>query len=307
VTAPTLTVGLRNFAATPPADWRHLLDQARAADEAGIDRVFVVDHLAFGPDLSSYGDPGTGGLRGARQPTGPDGDWLEPLTVLSAMAAVTTRVRLATNILVAGLRHPVVLAKTAATLDVLADGRFELGVGVGWQRAEYDAVGVDFDARGRVLDEVLDVCRTLWTEREATFHGERVSFTDLHMMPKPAAGLPVWVGGRAIPVVARRLARHGSGWNPWGTTADTITGAVARMRTLVADAGGDLDRVEISHPLPTVLTDTGELDLARMFEPVPALRAAGVRDFRIVPRFPPDHPAARALFERLRAAFLAAC
>ncbi|OLF06663.1 hypothetical protein BLA60_30845 [Actinophytocola xinjiangensis] len=301
----TLTIGLRNFAASAPPDWRHLLDQARAADDAGIDRVFVVDHLAFGPDLSSYGDPGTGGLRGGRQPTGPDGDWLEPLTVLSAVAAVTTRVRLATNILVAGLRHPVVLAKTVATLDALAHGRFELGVGVGWQRAEYDAVGVDFDTRGQVLDEVLDVCATLWTDRAATFHGDRVSFTDLHMMPKPD-DLPVWVGGRAIRGVARRVARHASGWNPWGTGVDTITDTISRMRDLVAQEGGDLDRVEISHPLPTVVTDAGELDLPAMFAPVPALRAAGVRDFRIVPRLPPDHAGTRDLLDRLRAAYTAA-
>jgi len=83
-----LTVGLRNFAATPPADWRHLLDQARAADAAGIDRVFVSDHVAFGRDLTGYADPAAGGLDGGRQPTGPDGDWLEALTVLAAMAAI---------------------------------------------------------------------------------------------------------------------------------------------------------------------------------------------------------------------------
>lgn len=99
-----LSVGVRNFANAPPTDWRHLLDQARAADDAGIDRIFVNDHVVFGSDLSAYGNPRLGGRVGGVQPTGPDGDWLEPLTVLAAMAAVTSRVRLATNVLVAPIR-----------------------------------------------------------------------------------------------------------------------------------------------------------------------------------------------------------
>src|SRR5207247_2385322 len=102
------------------------------------------------------------GQEGGRQPTGPDGHWLEPLTVLSMVAAVTSRVRLATGILIAALRRPVVLAKTTATLDVLSGGRLDLGVGVGWQREEYEAAGLDFHDRGRLLDHTLAVCQTLW-------------------------------------------------------------------------------------------------------------------------------------------------
>ena len=129
---------------TQPADWRYLVDRAQAAEEAGIDRVVVSDHVVFGEDLEAYGKPELGGIAGGRQPTGPDGCWLEPLTSLAVIAGATTTVRLGTGVLLAALRRPAVLAKTAATLDVLSGGRLDLGVGIGWQREEYEAAGLDF-------------------------------------------------------------------------------------------------------------------------------------------------------------------
>jgi probable F420-dependent oxidoreductase len=302
---PELTVGLRNFAATAPGDWRHLLDQARAADAAGVDRVFVSDHLAFGPDLGAYGDPSAGGVTGGRQPTGPDGDWLEALTVLAAIAAVTSRVRLATNVLVAPLRPALVLAKTAATIDVLSAGRFELGVGIGWQEAEYRAAGVDFARRGRILDQTLEACGQLWTAPEADFAGDGYSLAGIHMMPKPTrpAGVPVWIGGRARPVVARRLARYGSGWIPWGATQARFLDEVADMRGLVAAEGGDLAAIQIAYPLVNAFLPSGTVDYATMFADVPRLAASGVTDFRTLLRVPGDYDGARAMLSELAGRF----
>lgn len=304
--APQLSIGVRNFAAVPPGDWRHLLDQARAADEAGIDRICVSDHVVFGPDLSAYGDPAAGGVTGGVQPTGPDGEWLEPLTVLAAMAAVTTRVRLATNVLVAPLRRAVVLAKVATTLDALSHGRFELGVGIGWQEAEYRAAGVPFRDRGRVLDETLAACRDLWTSERAAFAGPDFSLAGVAMMPKPA-GVPVWVGGRAIPAVARRVAAFGSGWIPWGTGPDNFVEVLARMRSLVEAEGRDFATVAVSYALPTVRSRSRELDFSRMFEPVPKLLGHGISDFRTMVRVPADHGAARRFLTGLRERFTQAC
>jgi probable F420-dependent oxidoreductase len=299
-----LAVAIRNFAARPPADWRHILDQARAADDAGVDRIFVVDHLVFGRDLSAYADPASGGVAGGVQPTGPDGEWLEPLAVLSAMAAVTSRVRLATNVLVAPLRPAVLVAKTVSTVDVLSRGRLELGVGVGWQQAEYRAVGVPFAERGRVLDETLKVCRALWTEREVTYTGHGFELDAVHMMPKPVRpqGPPIWVGGRAIPPVARRLARYGAGWIPWGVTPASLPGAVDRMRALVEGLGRDFSTVRISYALPTIVED-GTLDVPRMLADVPQALALGVTDFRTLARIPADYAAARDLLEDLLGRF----
>jgi probable F420-dependent oxidoreductase len=303
--APQLSIGIRNFAAVRPSDWRHVLDQARAADDAGIDRVYVGDHLVFGPDLSAYGDAAAGGVAGGVQPTGPDGEWLEPLTVLGAMAAVTSRVRLATNVLVAPLRAAVVVAKVATTLDALSGGRFELGVGIGWQEAEYRAAGVPFGDRGRILDETLAACRDLWTSERASFVGRGFSLSGVHMMPKPTdpAGVPVWVSGRAIPAVARRVAAFGAGWIPWGTTPEDFLPTLARMRALVEAEGGDFAAVQVSYPVPTAVTKSRELDFDRMFDPVPVLLRHGITDFRTMVRLPHGYDPAFRLLTEMRERF----
>jgi probable F420-dependent oxidoreductase len=271
--------------------------------------VFVSDHVVFGPDLSAYGDPAAGGVTGGVQPTGPDGQWLEPLTVLAAMAAVTRRVLLATNVLVAPLRRAVVLAKAAATLDALSRGRFELGVGIGWQEAEFRAAGVPFRERGRVLDETLAACRELWTLDRAAFTGRDFSLDGVHMMPKPAnpAGIPVWIGGRPIPAVARRLARYGTGWLPWGIPRDTLAAALARMRALVEAEGRDFATVRVSYALPTVLAPSRELDYGAMLGPVPALRQLGICDFRTMVRIPAGYDPALTALTELRERFTRAC
>lgn len=118
---PEISLYLRTFTDGPHHDWRATLASARAMDIAGIDRVVVSDHVVFGENLEAYADPSVGGSSGGRQPTGPDGSWLEPLTVLTAIAATTDRIRLGTSILLAALRRPAVLAKQLATLDVLSE------------------------------------------------------------------------------------------------------------------------------------------------------------------------------------------
>lgn len=194
------------------------------------------DHIAFGENLDAYGDPSSGGVEGGRQPTGPDGAWLEPLTVLAAVAGRTTRVRLATGILIASLRRPAVLAKTAATIDAISGGRLDLGVGVGWQREEYEAAGLAFEGRGKLLDHTLAVLQTFWTEQAAGFSDDRLAFERIHQAPKPvqAGGVPIWVsgrlhGGRADNAVLRRIVRFGSGWIPWGDDAQDPAPAIARI------------------------------------------------------------------------------
>src|SRR5436190_19931796 len=126
MTTPQLSIMLRTYAAEDPGTWQPVFDLARAADAAGVDRLLLSDHVVFGEHLDAYGRPESGGVEGGRQPTGPDGHWLEPLTVLTAVAAQTERVRLGTYVLLAALRRPVVLAKQLATLDVLPHGRLDI-------------------------------------------------------------------------------------------------------------------------------------------------------------------------------------
>jgi probable F420-dependent oxidoreductase len=275
-----------NFAATAPDSWQPLLDRVAAAEDAGVDRIVVVDHVVFGERLEEYGRPEVGGTEGGTQPTGPDGHWLEPLTLLSVLAGRTSRVRLATGILIAALRRPVVLAKAAATLDVLSGGRLDLGVGVGWQREEYDAAGLSFEGRGRLLDHTLEVCQTLWRETDARYESPELQFAHIHQMPKPLqpGGVPIWVSGRINPRVIRRVVQFGSGWIPWGDDAKDPAQGVAVLRDALTQAGRDPSALQVTATLPMEMDD------------VPAMMAAGITDFRSYVRVPPSGEGAVAAY-----------
>ena len=190
---------------------------------AGVDRVVVVDHVVMGPNTDAY--------NWGKFPTPPDAPWLEPMTVLAAMAAATTRVRLATGILIAPLRPAVLLAKQAATLDVLSQGRLDLGVGTGWQREEYDAEGLDFAARGQLLTDTLAACKALWRDTPAAIDTPSLSFTDVYCDPKPRQpdGVPLWIAGTLHARNLDRLVRYGDAWIPiMGETVEGIAAGAKR-------------------------------------------------------------------------------
>ena len=298
---PQLTIQPLNFSAQAPANWQKLIDTAKAADEAGVDRIILSDHVVFGENLDGYGDPKRGGTAGGKQPTGPDGHWLEPLTTLAFLAGQTSRVRLGTAVLLAALRRPVVLAKSAATLDVLSEGRLDLGVGVGWQAEEYEAAGLDFDNRGRMLDHTLDVCQELWTNDRASYSSDELSFDGIYANPKPLqpGGVPIWVSGTVNPRAMKRLATFGTGWIPWGpAVADPLTG-IAEMRAAVASHGRDPADIQATCYIPVVSGENGDVDLDATMSAVPALREAGMTDFKITLRLPEDRS---AMTENLAAA-----
>ena len=279
---PELSLYLTTYTDGPQHDWRATLDLARAMDAAGVDRLVVSDHLVFGENLDAYSDPSIGGQAGGRQPTGPDGAWLEPLTVLTAIAATTTRIRLGTAILLAALRRPAVLAKRLATLDVLSDGRVDLGVGVGWQREEYDAAGLSFEGRGRLLDHTLEVCQTLWTQQRASYESAELTFDGFTRCPSQCNPV-VCRSGSAAPSTTRwRAGSHASdsGWIPWGSAYADIPGAIAAMKDKVLEFGGDPTDLQVQGVARVVKDDDGSIDYAASAAGVPALVAAGVTDVR---------------------------
>ena len=292
-----VSLALRNYA-DDPGDWSWFFDAVTAAEEAGFDRVLVSDHVVMGEHLDEYSDPAVGGWTGMRQPTGPDGHFLEPLTLLSFLAARTRRLRLGTSVVLAPLRNAVVLAKVAATLDVLSGGRLDLGVGVGWQADEYRAVGVPFESRGQRLDECLEVCQLLWREPVATYSGPTLSFERVHQMPKPVqpGGVPIWVSGRLNKAVVRRLARFGSGWIPWGMTADEFPGAIRRMREAVADQGRNPDEIGVVGSLGAQPFD----DAQALQDAAAAVIEAGATDVRVPARIPEGRAAAVDHLHELR-------
>ena len=278
-----LSTNLRTFAAEDPGEWSQLVEFARAADEAGVDRLVLSDHVVFGENLDAYGDPANGGSRGGQQPTGPDGAWLDPITTIAHLTAVTSRVRFATNILVAALRRPVVLAKMAATIDVLSGGRLDIGVGVGWQREEYEAAGLSFEGRGRLLNHTIEVCQALWRNQRVSYQSDELSFVNIHQMPKPTqpGGVPIWVSGTVNKRSMDRLARYGSGWIPWGDDAADVEGGIVRMQAAMTDRGRDPGELQVVGTLRAVRDEDNALDLGQTMAAVPRLRDAGVTDFRI--------------------------
>ena len=304
---PHLSIQVINFAATDPGNWQVLSDHAVAADQVGVDRLAVSDHVVFGENLADYADPAKGGTVGGRQPTGSDGLWLEPLTTLTWLAAQTTRIRLQTGILLAALRRPVVLAKTTATLDVLSDGRLDLGVGVGWQAAEYEAAGLDFSGRGPLLDQTLEVCQALWNEPRASYSGDGLSFDAVHAMPKPVSGsVPIWVSGTVNRRTARRLARFGMGWIPWGEDRADVAGGITRMHSLLDEMGLEHDGFEVQGPVRMVQDSDGALDLGSTMAGIPDLVESGVTDCRLALRLSPEPEEAADLLGHAVEAFRSA-
>ena len=299
-TRPTLTIGLANFGATyPPGEWRRFVDLGRAADDAGIDRVVVVDHVVMGPHTENY--------VWGKFPVPPDAPWLEPLTMLSAIAAVTARVRLATGILIAPLRPAAFLAKQVATLDQLSGGRVDLGVGTGWQREEYDAEGLVFENRGQLLDDTIAACRILWRDTPAAFVSPTLSFSDIYCEPKPLqpGGVPIWIAGTLHARNLARLVDHGAGWIPiMGETVEGIAAGTQQIRDAFRTAGRDPSTLQVQAPLRIVPGGDGRPDLGAGMASVPELVAAGATDVIVTLRaFARDPDASPAAMVRIREHF----
>lgn len=282
---PSLSIQPVNFAAKDPGvgGWQFFFNQVEGADAAGFDRIAVSDHVVLGENLEAYADPKSGGTEGGVQPTGPDGHWLDPIVLLSMVAARTQNVRLMTGILIAALRRPATLAKSLSTLDVLSHGRLDIGVGVGWQREEYEANGVSYAGRGKLLDESLEICQTLWRDEAAAFASADVRFEKIHLNPKPLqpGGVPIWVSGRLNKNVLRRIARFGTGWIPWGQDAMTPFEGLAKIREALEANGRDAKGFQCTSYLPVVEADGGGFDLEAMMAPVGPMAEGGITDIRV--------------------------
>ena len=272
-----LTLSIPTFGPFYPRGRMHeVLELARGAEAAGVDSLIVPDHVVMGERTDRY--------EWGPFPFPVEAPWLEPLTVLAAIAAVTRRVRLATGILVAPLRPAALLAKTAATLDVLSQGRLDLGVGVGWQREEFEAEGLDFEARGALLTETLAACRALWRDAPASFRGKHVRFERIWCEPKPIqpGGPAIWFSGTLTPRNVERIARLGDGWIPIMTaTRDDVAAGTRTLRDALAAAGRDPADLRVRGSLDAVRGADRRPDLARTLEGSHDLAAAGATDVQL--------------------------
>ncbi|HEY3882516.1 MAG TPA: LLM class F420-dependent oxidoreductase [Trebonia sp.] len=223
---------------------------------------------------------------GSRYPYSPDGriavpadaDWLDPLTGLSFAAAVTSRIGLATGVLLLPEHNPVLLAKQAATLDVLSAGRLTLGVGIGWSAEEFAALGVPFARRGARTAEYVAAMRTLWSDDVASFSGEFASFDRVRVNPKPVRGrrVPVVAGGNSDAAL-RRVAAFADGWYGFNLAADEVAGRVRVLDQECQSRGRCLSELSVA----VSLVD-GSPDL------LPELARTGVTQLVVVVAPPSD-------------------
>jgi probable F420-dependent oxidoreductase len=197
---------------------------AAAAESLGYDAVFVSDHLCIPPD----------------QTEGSGGRYLDVLTTLAYLAGAMERIRLGISVLVVPYRPAVLTAKQVSTIQELSGGRMILGVGVGWMKPEFDALGVDKRRRGRITDETLRILRHLFTHEASPYKGDMVSFPAFVFAPRPAPP-EIWIGGNGEKAMAR-VIEFGDGWHPM-MPADQLKSAVATLKQKLA--GPKSSKIEI--------------------------------------------------------------
>jgi len=262
-----LVFGMRMFKGRP---LREMVDVARVADELGFDYVCLAEHVLMHgqPDLAAH-------TFGPPRHT-PDELMPEPLTTLAAMAGATRRIGLMTGILIAPLRPAALLAKTAATLHALSNGRLVLGVSTSWQQEEYAALGVPFAERGAVLNDTLAACRALWASAPASYASSTVSFENMYCEPRPehVDDIPIWFGGKFTPRLVNRVVELGHGWIPfqgYGETLDEIATKVPQLRDAMAAAGRDPSKLDVAYWMRTFGRPVEEA-----LDDIPKMAAAGV-------------------------------
>jgi probable F420-dependent oxidoreductase len=274
-----------------------LARMAAVAEAAGAESLWVSDHLLMvDADTRDYPFSGDG------RPTWPaDSPYLEALTCCSFIAAATSRCRIGTAVLVLPQRNVLEFAKTAATLDVLSGGRLVLGIGAGWYRDEYEALGYGFDSRGRRLDEMLDVLRACWTGRPPAFAGSEIQVPPgvvLQPVPSQPGGPPLLVGGMS-PAALRRAALRADGWVGIAWVDRLDAGSLARrldtFRRLRADAGADPSQAVLKlHARPD--------DASAIPAAIAALEPLGFDELIVEPPWALGHDAAAQTIQAARSA-----
>jgi probable F420-dependent oxidoreductase len=231
-------IGISLHALRLGPDAAALLDVAREVERRGFDAVYVPGHVLDDPNGSA----------------------MDPMTVLSAVAGATQTIRLISSVLVLPHYNPVLLANEAATLDALSRGRFRMGVGVGWDEREFEALGVPFSERGARADEALQVMRLLWTQTDVSFHGRFTSLDEVTLGSRPLTpgGPPIWVGGLSDAAL-RRALRFSEAWHGTGASPAEIAALVGRLEAIAEqqESQQHLDITTVNLVMPPVGVHNG--------------------------------------------------
>jgi probable F420-dependent oxidoreductase len=214
-------VNILNFG--PGTNPETLAGWARFAEEVGFHLVMISDHVAITSDVQA----------------GFPAPFYDPFVSISWLANIARNIELGTTVIILPYRHPLLTARMAANIDRLSSGRFILGIGVGWARQEFAALGVPFEKRGALTDEYLEVIKHFWANEVVTYEGQFTAFGDVHTGPQPAraGGLPIWVGGSSEAAL-RRAVRFGHAWHPFRFTLDWLKeDALPTLRQIAHTAG----------------------------------------------------------------------
>lgn len=267
--------GLMFVNSGPFSNHELLAHLAQTAEQCGFESLWTVEHVVIPKDYRSpYPYSKSGKIPGGEDVPIPD-----PLLPLSFAAALTKRIRLATGVIILPQRHPLYLAKEIATLDLLSGGRVILGVGSGWLKEEFDALGLDFHTRGTRTDEAIAAMRACWREDPSKFHGEHFNFGPLRSFPKPPRGhVPIHIGGHSV-AAARRAGRLGDGFFPAIGEVQKLQDLFETMRTVAQQAGRKPDQIELSC-MARAAIDTvkplADIGISRVVVAPPAFDKAGL-------------------------------
>jgi probable F420-dependent oxidoreductase len=261
-----------NWTLVSPRELRALVRVAREAEDAGIDGVMLSEHIVLGRSAGAKGIMGNPRDYAAPGNQDPGTPWPDSLVLMSAIGAVTTRLRLIGAAIIAPLRHPLLLAHQLATLDLLSEGRMVVQPTVSWHRDEYEALGVPFEQRGALLDEHLSAWSVLWRETPASFDGGHYRFEDVYLEPKPfrPQGPWLWFGGQTISSwIVRRLVAHGHGFHPFGQPTRE---EMEPLRLAMSAAGRDFAELEVVGGIrPRFPDDSSPGNLDEAADAIPAL------------------------------------
>jgi probable F420-dependent oxidoreductase len=237
------------FGVDLPTDPADLILLARAVEELGFASFWVGDHVVIPRSIDHEAHTaqvgGGAGVRSFGDKT--NIDVFDPILALTYIAPEVTRIALGLSVLVIPYRNPLLCAKMLATLDVFSSGRLIVGAGVGWMREEFTALRADYDARGAVTDEYLQLMIELWTSDDPTFAGEHYDVANISFLPKPVQRPhpPVWVGGNGLPAM-RRAVRFGQGWMPNFVTPDELQEKLATLDQMMAAANREPGSLSIA-------------------------------------------------------------
>lgn len=225
-----------------------ILETALTAEGLGYDSIWVSDHVVVPDHHNVFGEV-----------------FYDPLISLGFIASATSRIELGTSVVVLPYRNPLVLAKSVSSLDALSQGRVILGIGSGWLKGEFNALGVDYASRGRMTDEYIEIMKELWMSESPSYKGEHLSFSGIRFEPKPVhkPHPPIWAGGESRKAVERAV-RYGDGWHPVGLTPEEMGAKVREVRSLLPD--------EKKESFVMSLRRNVEINEARKFGPGETLR-----------------------------------